>query len=209
MVDQFFERADEKSLQQFKRICNELLCHTFIVQRLYDKDTESRHNNKDYLFLLQHREWFEAYLSLLDWHVVVDDYNGFAYVYNQQVGNKLSLNKQETILLLGLRLLYEEAAENLGMDNDALYTVKDLLDVVVTDNPLIKGKPNMKEVSRTLSLFEKYHIVQVIQGKMNRLDGQFAIMPTITYVVNGDMLDRIINEYVEDIDEETGTDTAH
>lgn len=208
MIEQYFENASDDALQEFKKIANTLLDQTFLVQRLYDPKTESRYNNKEYLFLIHHREWFENYFAFIDWNLEVDEYNGIAYIHNETFGKRFSFTKLETIVLLGIRLLYEDALDNLGMDNDALYTVKDLLDVIVTDYPLIKGKPNMKEISRSLSLLEHYQIIQPISGKMNRLDGQFSIMPTVTYVVNRALLDRVINEYMEDKDEETGENPA-
>ena len=70
----------------------------------------------------------QEYLSLLDWDLRRDALNGYFYVLNTDEANRCNLNKKETAILLALRLIYEENMERLGLEQDAVCTVRDVLE---------------------------------------------------------------------------------
>ena len=84
-------------------------------------------NNPDYTFLSLHYEAVQEYLRLLDWDLRKDDLNGYFYVINTDEANRCNLNKKETAILLALRMIYEENQERLGLEQDAICTVRDVL----------------------------------------------------------------------------------
>lgn len=51
-------------------------------------------------------------------------------------------------------MIYEENQERLGLEQDAVCTVRDVLEKVVTDYAILPAKPNMDEVKRALTLLE-------------------------------------------------------
>ena len=147
--------ATQKERDRFKSICNQLLSRTYVVRTLY-KPGEGRVNNPDYTFLATHYEEIRDYLSLLDWDLRKDDLNGYFYVLNTDEANRCNLNKKETAILLAIRMLYEENIENLGLEQDAMCTVRDVLEKVVTDYAILPAKPNMDEVKRAFTIFENH-----------------------------------------------------
>lgn len=128
----FIRGATSKELEQFKAVCNQLLSRTYIVRTLV-RPGKGRVNNPDYTFLSLHYEAVQEYLSLLDWDLRKDDLNGYFYVINTDEANRCNLNKKETAILLALRMIYEENQEQLGLEQDAVCTVRDVLEKVVTD----------------------------------------------------------------------------
>lgn len=128
----FINGATAKELEQFKSVCNQLLSRTYVVRTLY-RPGKGRINNPDYTFLSLHHEAVQEYLSLLDWDLRKDDLNGYFYVINTDEANRCNLNKKETAMLLALRMIYEENQERLGLEQDAICTVRDVLEKVVTD----------------------------------------------------------------------------
>ena len=145
----FIRSATSKELEQFKSVCNQLLSRTYIVRTLF-RPGKGRVNNPDYTFLSLHYEAVQEYLSLLDWDLRKDDLNGYFYVINTDEANRCNLNKKETAILLALRMIYEENQEQLGLEQDAVCTVRDVLEKVVTDYAILPAKPNMDEVKRAL-----------------------------------------------------------
>ena len=112
--------------------------------------------------------------------------------------------KKETAILLALRLIYEENMENLGLEQDAICTVRDVLEKVVTDYQILPAKPNMEEVKRALTLLENHAILQRIEGKFNQNNCQIAILPTILSAVSADKLNLVVSVLrKEEPDEET------
>ena len=120
-----------------------------------------------------------------------DDINGYFYVLNTDEANRCILSKRETAILLALRMLYDESQERLGLEQDALCSVREVLEKVVTDYAILPAKPNMEEVKRALTVFENHSILQRIEGKFNQADCRFAILPTIQTAVSSERLNEV------------------
>lgn len=150
---EWLNAASQKELEQFKNVCNQLLSRTYIVRTFY-KAGSGRVTNSDYTFLSSHFEEVQNYLSILDWDLHKDDLNGYFYVINTEEANRCSLGKKETAILLALRMIYEENSERLGLEQDAICTVRDVLEKVVTDYAILPARPNMDEVKKALTFFE-------------------------------------------------------
>lgn len=205
----FISSATAKELQQFKSVCNQLLSRTFVVRTLYRPGRE-RLNNPDYIFLSIHFEAVRDYLSLLDWDLRHDEANGCFYVINTDEANRLILSKRETAILLALRMLYDESQERLGLEQDALCTVREVLEKVVTDYAILPTKPNMDEFRRAMLVFENHAVIQRIEGRYNQPDCRFAILPTILTAVSAERLHETaaVLRKEENADEEAEENTA-
>lgn len=205
----FISSATAKELQQFKSVCNQLLSRTFVVRTLYRPGRE-RLNNPDYTFLSIHFEAVRDYLSLLDWDLRHDEANGCFYVINTDEANRLILSKRETAILLALRMLYDESQERLGLEQDALCTVREVLEKVVTDYAILQAKPNMDEFRRAMLVFENHSVIQRIEGRYNQADCRFAILPTILTAVSAERLHEAaaVLRKEENADEEAEENTA-
>lgn len=205
----FIRSATSKELEQFKAVCNQLLSRTYIVRTLV-RPGKGRVNNPDYTFLSLHYEAVQEYLSLLDWDLRKDDLNGYFYVINTDEANRCNLNKKETAILLALRMIYEENQEQLGLEQDAVCTVRDVLEKVVTDYTILPAKPNMDEVKRALTLLENHSIIQRIEGKFNQSGCKFAILPTVLAAVSSEKLNDVVSVLRKegDANEETEEDPA-
>ncbi len=188
----WFDTATQKELEQFKAVCNQLLSRTYVVRTLY-KPEDGRVNNPDYVFLSTHYEAIRDYLALLDWDLRKDDLNGYFYVLNTDEANRCNLNKKETAILLAIRMIYEENIERLGLEQDAICTVRDVLEKVVTDYAILAAKPNMDEVKRALTLLDNHSVIQRLEGKYNQGSCKFAILPTVLSVVSSEKLNAIVS----------------
>jgi hypothetical protein len=180
-----------------------------VVRTLYKQD-KGRINNPDYTFLSTHYEEVQEYLSLLDWDLRKDDLNGYFYVVNTDEANRCSLNKKETAILLAIRMIYDENQEQLGLEQDAICTVRDVLEKVVTDYAILPAKPNMDEVKRAFTLLENHAVIQRIDGKFNQGSCRFAILPTVLAAVSSEKLNAVVSVLrKEEDDEEAEEDSAH
>ena len=208
MKFEFLQQATSRELEQFTSVCNQLLSRTYVVRTLY-RPGKGRVNNPDYTFLSRNFEAVQEYLGLLDWDLRHDDLNGYYYVVNTDEANRCNLNKKETAILLALRLLYEDNQDRLGLEQDAVCTVRDVLEKVVTDYAILPSKPNMAEVKRALTLLENHSIIQRIEGKFNQSSCKFAILPTILTAVSGEKLNAVVSVLrKEEADEEAEEDSA-
>lgn len=184
--------ATQKELEQFKTVCNQLLSRTYVVKTLCRPD-KSRVNNPDYLFLSAHYEEVREYLFLLDWDLHWDKFNGYFYVINTDGANRCNLDKRQTAILLAIRMIYDENQERLGLEHDAICTVRDLLEKVVTDYAILPAKPNMDEVKRALTLLDNHCVIQRLEGKYNQGSCKFAILPTVLTVASSERLEKVVS----------------
>ena len=107
-------------------------------------------------------------------------------------------------------MIYEENQEQLGLEQDAVCTVRDILEKVVTDYAILPAKPNMDEVKRALTLLENHSIIQRIEGKFNHSSCKFAILPTVLAAVSSEKLNDVVSVLRKegDTDEEAEEDPA-
>jgi len=186
------ESFSTKETEQFKAVCNYLLSHTFVVRTSYKQD-KGRISNPDYTFLSIHYELVRDYLALLDWDLRKDDFNGYFYVRSTDDANRRILNKTSTAILLVLRMIYEENQERVGLENDVICTVRDVLEKIVTDYAILSARPNMDEVRRGFSILENHSVIQRLDGRFSQAGCKFAILPTILTVVSGERLDAVVS----------------
>lgn len=204
----WFSTATQKELEHFRDVCNQLLSRTYVVRTLY-KPGEGRVNNPDYVFLSAHDEVIRDYLALLDWDLRKDDLNGYFYVLNTDEANRCSLNQKETAILLAIRMIYEENIERLGLEQDAVCTVHDVLEKVVTDYAILRAKPNMDEVKRALTVLDNHSVIQRIEGKYSQGSCKFSILPTVLSAVSSEKLNAVVSVLrKEDGNEEVEEDPA-
>lgn len=198
----WFENATQKELTQFKSVCNQLLSKTFVVRSVYVPE-KGPTNNPDYSFLSIHFEEVRDYLSLLDWDLRKDDFNGYFYIWNTDEANRCNLNKNTTAILLTLRMIYDENQERVGLEHDVICAVRDILEKVVTDYAILPTKPNMDEVKRALTVLDNHCVIQRMEGKYNQAGCKFSILPTILTVVSSEKLNTVVSVLrKEDEDEE-------
>ncbi len=198
---------NEQQLEDFRTVCNQLLSNTFVVRSLYVPD-KGRVHNKYYNFLTIHAEVIREYLSLSNWDLYQDDVNGYFYVKNTNEANRLVLNKVQTGLLLSLRLFYEENLNQLGLEQDAVCSVRDLLEKVVTEHAILRNNPNMAEVKKALTIFAQHNLIQVLEGRLNQPTTKLAILPTIIAAVPSELLAQVAeglrkDDEVEEAEENT------
>ena len=107
-------------------------------------------------------------------------------------------------------MIYDENQERLGLEQDAICTVRDLLEKVVTDYAILSAKPNMDEVKHALTMLENHSIIQRIEGKFNQSSCKFAILPTILAAVSSEKLNDVVAvlKKENDINEETEENPA-
>jgi len=200
--------ATQKELDQFKSVCGQLLGRTCVIKTLCKPD-KSRVNNPDYFFLSAHYEEVRNYLYLLDWDLRWDKFNGYFYVINTDEANRCNLDKKQTAILLAIRMIYDENQERLGLEHDAICTVRDLLEKVVTDYAILPAKPNMDEVKRALTLLDNHCVIQRLEGKYNQGSCKFAILPTVLTVVSSEKLEAVVSVLRKEEDsEEAEEDSA-
>jgi hypothetical protein len=106
----------EKTRREVPRVMNRLLGQTFLYQ---DVETDK----EDYYLVQRHRPVFTALLALAGFTLLHDDYHRIFQVVSDFSYCRQRLKLDESLMMVVLRKLYEEQAEQLNLAADPVVTV--------------------------------------------------------------------------------------
>ena len=155
----------DKEKAEFTQTANYLLSSTYILR----EDNKNR-ISKTYLFIDRHFELFYEIFSLIGWKIYRNKEHGVIYTYNESASNKLRLDKLSTVILLALRIIFEEKRVTASSNNNVVVTVSGVLNKIVNDFSIIKKKPSQKELKQSFS----------------DMDCKIVILPSILFAVSNE-----------------------
>ena len=80
MIDEAYEKLNMTEKENFSRVVNQLLAHTFLLVDQYDPAEELSRVNKDYLFVDRNYTLFREYFDLAGFQLERDTHNGVIYL---------------------------------------------------------------------------------------------------------------------------------
>lgn len=164
--------------ENFRRICNKLISVCFVCKK--KEDTRS-----DYYFLLRHKQLFQQYLGILGYQLVVNEEYGVIQLVNQQNYNRLNLKLFESIILLILRILYDEKKRELSLDNDIIIDVGEIQDkfmaLKIRDKLIDKAT-----LGNALRVFRRFQLLEPLDKDLTRADSRVLLYDSLLMAVRVD-----------------------
>lgn len=201
---ELFEGMLRKDQDEFRRVCNKLMSCCFLLKR--NDKTKS-----DYYFVLRERKVFENYLGILGYSLEINEEYGVVQLVNTENYNHLQLRLVDSIILLILRILYDEYKRQLSL-TDVVVTVGDI------QEKYLSLKIREKQIDKTtmnnaLRLFRRYNLIETLDKNMMQEDARILIYDSILMAIRVDdirkvseMLDHYRKgepEYHEETDEDS------
>jgi len=109
----------EKARRGIPRVMNRLLGQTFLYQTCED-------DKEDYYFVHRHRAVFAALLSIAGFKLLHDDYHRIFQVVSDFGYCRQRYKLDESLMIVVLRKLYEEQAEQLNLATDPVVTIGEI-----------------------------------------------------------------------------------
>ena len=168
----------QKDKDEFKRIGNRLLSCCFICKG----NTSSR---SDYYFVLKHREKFRDFLDVLGYRMEINEEYGVIQLTNPQNYNHLNLKLMDSVILLILRILYDEKRRELSITNEVIVNLGDIQDKYLSLK--IRDKMIDKTTMRNaLSLFKRFQLIEVLDKDYSKEETRILIYDSILLAVRVD-----------------------
>lgn len=188
---QSYESFTEGQKNEFRSIANKMLSNTFLAR---DKEN----NKNDYYFLINYKDLFEEFFTILGYELTVKTDIGVAFVSSENSTNQVKLKRDLTIVLLILRILYHEKLKETSLNEQISINVED---IHTKYNYLeIKKRINKTDLIEALRTFRRFNLIEVI-GDITSSSARIIIFPTILYAINTeeirevyDSIERIVNE---------------
>lgn len=205
MIDDRYDKLNSKDKEEFTRILNRLLRVNYINREVYSSRDNEMRSNYDYRFIDRQYLLFEDYLLLGGWSLNKDDRFGVIYVQSQYDYNKKRMNKFSTLILLTLRLIYDEEREKLTLKREVSLTVHELVQKMLALG-IINKRPAFKDLHGALSEMSGYQIVERMDGTWKEADTRFLIYPTILFILSNARLNELA-ELIEEGEDEFSEDS--
>lgn len=191
-----YDRFNDKEKQMFSNICNQLLSCTFLSKE--KKDTKDA-----YYFVLNYKKIFDEYFEVMGWEVILSTENGAIQLLNRQNKNILRLKKNESIILIILRILYQEKITSYT-DSGNSVVVK--VDEIHQKYEALKYKKKIfkTDLVQILRMFKRFNLIEP-QGDVTKSHCDVIIFPTILLAVNNyniEVLYELLQNYDGGIDNE-------
>lgn len=188
-----YDSLNQTEKNKFKDCANELISYTFLCR---DKED----NKEDYYFVLGHQSLFANFFSIIGYELTIKQDLGILKITNENNSNILRLSRDNTVLLLILRLLYSESMKETSLNNNIIVNVEDIQNKY--DYLEIKQRLNKTDLVKALRLFRKYNLIEVI-GLKDQLvaNTKVILLPTLLLAVEvsnisavNDQISNIIGE---------------
>lgn len=171
---EFLEGMLQRDKDAFQRICNKLLGTCFLCRNSAGKP--------DYYFVLKYRERFQEYLGVLGCRLEINEEYGVIQLTNPQNYNRLSLKLMESVILLILRILFDEKKRELSVSDEVIVNLGDIQDKFLSLQ--IRDKMIDKTSMRnTLHLFRRFSLIQILDGDLNDEESRVLIYDSILMAV--------------------------
>jgi hypothetical protein len=170
-----WERLAPREREEFTRIVNKLLAVTFITR----KNEEDR---RDYYFIERNEGLFRDYLALAGWTLVADKSYGVYQVVNEFAFNRLRLKLEESIILLIIRLCYEEKRKEINLADNIMLRVREIQEKYAALQ--IRKRPiDKKSLRETVALLKRFNILRPLDADATDPECRLEIFPTILFAV--------------------------
>lgn len=180
-----FDGMLQKDKDEFKRVCNKLMSCCFLCKK--EESTKS-----DYYFLLRHRERFSEYLEVLGYFLEINEEYGVVQLVNRQNFNHYNLKLQESIILLILRILYDEKKRELSL-TEVMITVGDIqekyLSLKVREKQIDKIVMN-----NALRIFRRFHLLEPLDKDLTKEDARIIIFDSILMAVRVEDIKQVFDK---------------
>lgn len=165
----------QKEKDEFRRICNRFLSVCFLCK-------SNNATRSDYYFVLKHKDRFTQYLEVLGYRLELNEEYGVIQLVNPQNYNRLNLKLFESIILLILRVLYDEKKRELSMSDEVIINLGDIQDKYVSLK--IRDKLIDKTTMRNaLNVFRRFQIIELLDRDLSDEESRVLIYASILMAV--------------------------
>lgn len=167
---ELFEGMLQKDRDEFRRVCNKLMSICFIVKR-------NEATKGDYYFILRMKEVFLRYLDVLGYTLDINEEYGVIQLVNRENYNHLNLKLNDSIILLLLRILYDEKKRELSL-TDVVVNLGDI------QEKYLSLKIREKQIDKTtmnnaLRLFKRFNLVELLDRDLMQEDARIGELEAI------------------------------
>jgi len=165
----------QKDKDEFTRICNRLLSQCFLCKK-------NEATRADFYFIMKYKEKFTQYLSILGYRLEINEEYGVVQLVNMQNYNRYNMKLFESIILLILRILYDEKKRELSISDEVIINMGDIHEKFMSLK--IRDKMMDKTTLRNaISTMRRFQLVETLDKDLANEDARLIIYDSILMAV--------------------------
>lgn len=186
MFEEEFVKLSNSDQTEFARVINNLLLKSFLVRESFDSREKIMKINPEYRFLERYYELAENYLKYAGWKLDKDVARGVIALRNEYEQNRLRIDRETSLVMFTLRLIYETQKAESNSAGESLYmTTPELLKTMLEYGITMQGKKMTgRLLGRSLRFMAAHNIICKVSGSYDEGNVSFYILPSITFAVD-------------------------
>ncbi|MCI8895224.1 MAG: DUF4194 domain-containing protein [Lachnospiraceae bacterium] len=165
----------QRDKEEFTRVCNRLLSNCFICKR-------SEAARADYYFIIKYRERLGQFLAVLGYRLEINEEYGVVQLTNPLNYNRWNLKLFESIILLILRILYDEKKRELSVSEEVIVNMGDIHEKFLSLK--IRDKMMDKTTLRNaISTLRRFQLVEPLDRELSNEDARLILYDSILMAV--------------------------
>ena len=186
MFEEEFIKLSHSDQNEFARVVNALMLKSFVVRESFDSREKMMKINPEYRFLERHFELVENYLKYSGWLLEKDVASGVIAISNEDEQNRLRIDRETSLVMFTLRLIYETQKAESNSAGESLYmTTAELLKTMIEYGITMQGKRlTGRLLGRSLRFMANHNIIAKVSGSYDEGNVSFYILPSITFAVD-------------------------
>jgi len=179
--NEYYPKLKEREKDDISRIVNKLLQVNFLTKK-------KKSDANDYRTILGYKEVFEAFFWLIDFSMEIKREDEVVYIINDERYNHISLKKNESTLILILRVIFNRKQDIVRIDEDVevfLYEIHEELARIGFFDDKNNKRITKAELKPALMFLKNHNIIDYIDRSLED-DARIKIYPTIIYATNLD-----------------------
>lgn len=195
MFEEKYNELSYSEKNQFGSIVNKLLLKGFIVRDFFDNKEKIVKISPEYRFLEKNFDLVNDYLSYSAWRIEIDKILGVINLLNENDENKIKLDRETSLVLFVLRLIYEKERDQKTISGESIYiTTPVLIRTMLEGGITMPGKKlNGRNIAKSLRFLANHNIISKVSGNYDEGNVAFYILPSIVYAIDNDKIAAMSN----------------
>ncbi len=185
MILEQFDSLTSAQKQMFADTCVKLLANAFLAK-------DKKDNKEMYYFILSFKNYFDEYFNIINYELVLDRDRGAIQLVTRENQNVLKLKKDETLILLIIRILYHQHLVETSINDNVIITTDEIHQKY--DALELKKKINKTDLVSILRMYRRFNLIEPL-GDIAQSGTRIIVYPTILMAISttniNDVLDVI------------------
>jgi len=183
MILENFETLNSGQKQMFADTVNKLLACAFLAR-------DKKDNKEQYYFVLSFKHYFDEYFQIINYEVELDREKGAIQLISKENQNLLRLKKDESLVLLILRILYHQHLIDTSINDNIIITVDEIH--AKYDTLELKKKINKTDLVSILRMYRKFNLIEPL-GDITQGNTRLILYPTLLMAINTSSINDVVS----------------